>query len=168
MNKKVQILIGVIVILLVGSLMYFKTNPPLDIRGYSANAKQAGSFTNIEENQFVIVANPENKAFANIILKEILVNSNKKPNRVELGVSRSNYMVMVSEVLGDTNEGISFHELGEYPIKPISIVESEEIDSDAIKNYGIAVFNDEKINSLIIKYSFLGIPFEKELDLKRD
>jgi hypothetical protein len=168
MNKKVQIFIGIIVILLVGSLLYLKINPPLDILGVSANAKQAGNDTNIEENQFVIVANPENKGFSNIRLKEVIVNSNEKPNRIELGVGRSNYMVMVTHALGNMGEGISFHEKGEYPIKPLSTVQSEEVVSDTIKHYGIAVFHDEKINNLVVKYSYLGIPFEKELDLRED
>ena len=168
MKKKMQILIGIFLILLVGLILYFKINAPLEIRGISANAQQAENITNNDENQFVIVANPENKGFANLILKEVLVNSNEKPNRVEIGVSRSNYMVMVSEVVGDTSEGISFYKIDKFPIKPLSSVQNEELNSDTIKHYGIAVFNDEKINSLIIKYSFLGIPFEKEVDLNLD
>jgi hypothetical protein len=161
----VQVFILIIAILLVGSLLYLKINPPLDIRGVSANAKQVGNNTNIEENQFVIVANPENKGFANIRIKDVFVNSSEKPNRLELGIGRSNYMVLVSEVFGDSNEGISFHKIDEYPIKPLATTQSEEVDSNTIKHYGIVVFHDEKINNLTVKYSFLGIPFEKELDL---
>lgn len=165
LKRKMQVFTGIIVILLVGLLLYLKINPPLNIRGVSANPKQVGSNTNIEENQFIIVANPENKGFANIRIKDVIVNSNEKPNRLELGIGRSNYMVLVSEVFGDTNEGISFHKIDEYPIKPLVKTQSEEADSNTIKHYGIAVFHDEKIDNLIVKYSFLGIPFEKELEL---
>jgi hypothetical protein len=116
----------------------------------------------------VLVANPENNGFGKIRLKEVLINSNEEPNRVELGVGRSNHMVMVTHAVGNMGEGISFHEIGEYPIKPLSMVRSEEVDSDTIKHYGIAVSHDEKINNLVVKYSYLGIPFEKKLDLRED
>lgn len=170
MNKKVGILIGGIVILLVSTLLYLKVNAPLDIRGIGSNVEQAGNNTNGKGNSFVIVVNPENNGFGKIRLKEVLINSNEKPDKVELGVGRSNYMVMVTHALGniDEHEDISFHEIGKHPIKPVSAVQSEEMDSDTIKQYGIAVTHDERINNLVVKYCYLGIPFELKLDLKEE
>jgi len=166
-NKKVTIFIGSIVVLLIGTFLYMKMNPPLDIRGISANAEQAGNRSSDEGNSFVIVANPENNGLANIRIKDILINSNEKPNRVELGVGRSNHMVMVIHALGNIDEGdISFHEIDEYPIKPLSTLQSEEMDSNTIKRYGIAVSHDEKINNLVVKYRYLGIPLEKRVKIE--
>ncbi len=170
MFKKSRIFIVVIVMLLVGILLYFKINPPLDIRGIGSNAEQAGNVTSDKGNPFVIVAQPENNGFVNIRLKEVLINSNEKPIKAELGVGRSNHMVMVTQALGniEEDEEISFHEISEYPIRPLTKVQNEQVDSDTIKHYGIAVFHYEKINNLIIKYSYLGIPFEKEIDISED
>jgi hypothetical protein len=162
MKNKVLILIVLIVIFLVGSLLYFKFNPPLHFEGHSANAEQAsGDSPNTEVNPFVIVANPVNEGFADIKIKEVLVNSYDKPKKVELGVSRSNWLVLVSEAVGDPSEGISFHEIEDYPIKKSPKNKYEDGDIDTIRHYGIAIFHDEEITKIIVKYSYLGFPFEK-------
>ncbi|KGX87671.1 hypothetical protein [Pontibacillus marinus] len=170
MLKKMGIFIVVIMILVVGVLVYLKINPPLDIRGLGSNAEQSGNITSYKGNPFVIVAQPENNGFVNIRLKEVLVNSYKEPLKAELGVGRSNHMIMVKQALGNIGEDekISFNEISEYPISPLTKVQNEQVDSDTIKHYGIAVFHDKKINNLIIKYSYFGIPFENEIELNED
>ena len=159
-NKKVGILLGSIVIVLVCTILYVKVNPPLYIRGVSSNAVQAGSIQNDKGDPFVIVANAENHGLGEIRVKQVLINGNEKPDKVELGVGRSNHLVMVKQALGniDEDEEISFHGIHEYPIKPV--VQSDVIDSDTIKHYGIAVSHNEKINNLVITYSYFGIPLE--------
>ncbi|WP_456279104.1 hypothetical protein [Bacillus sp. AK128] len=170
MLKKMGIFIAVIVIILVGMLLYLKINPPLEIRGLGGNAEQAENNPSEKGNPFVIVAQPENKGFVNIRLKEVLINSNEKPIKAELGVGRSNHMVMVTQALGNIgeDEAISFHQISEYPIRPLNKVQNNQVNSNTIKHYGISVFHDKKINNLIIKYIYFGIPFEKEIDLNAD
>ena len=167
-NKKVGILLGGVGIFLVCTLLYVKVNPPLFIRGVSSNAVQADNMANDKGEPFVIVANAENNGLGDIRLKEVLINANEKPDRVELGVGRSNHLVMVKQARGDIDEDekISFHRIHEFPIKPV--VQSEDIDSDTIKHYGIAVSHNGKINSLVINYSYFGIPLELKLDLNEE
>ncbi len=162
-----RVFIVVVAVVLVGILLYLKINPPLDIRGIVSNGEQAGNVTNDTGNPFVIVAQPKNNGFVNVRLKEVLINANEKPLKAELGVGRSNHMVMVKQALGsiDEEEKISFHDISKYPIRPLTRVQNERIDSDTMKHFGIAVFHDEKIHHLIIKYSYFGIPFKEEIDL---
>lgn len=168
MKKRILIFVGSIVILLVGAITYVKLNPPLDILGVSANAEQARNSFHSEGDSFVIVANPENNGIGDIRLKQVLLNSGEVPKQTELGVGRSHHMVMVTHALKnvDKDEYISFHEIGDYPISPLTAIEEEGADTEAIKQYGIAVSHDEEIKNLIIKYSYFGIPFEKEVDLR--
>ena len=168
MNKKVGILLGGIVIVFVCTILYVKANPPLYIRGVSSNAVQAGSIPNDKEDLYVIVANAENIGIGKIRLKEVLINADEKPEKVELGVGRSNQLVMVTQALGniDKDEEISFHRISEFPIKPVVL--SDEIDSETIRHYGIAISHNDKINKLVINYSYFGIPLELKVDLHEE
>ncbi|WLD94490.1 hypothetical protein [Alkalihalobacillus sp. AL-G] len=152
MKNKTVIIITFIVIVVLGFTMFLKMNPPLHSSGQSLNK---------ELNPFTFVAEIDNKGFADIKLKEILVNSNENAYKVELGISRSNGLITISEVR-DTSEGISFHEISDYPIK--TPPESKYVgDFDTIRHYAIVVYYNEGVKDITVKYSYLGIPFEKKI-----
>lgn len=159
MKNKILIPVVLIIILFTGFLVFLVMNPPLYIRGHGTTVEP---IPDKEENLYVVAGvNPENHGFANIKLKEVLVNDSYKPVKVELGLSRSNTMVMIAEAVGETRDGFSFHNIEDYPIKTPPKQEYEEGVFDTIREYGIIVYHDEEIMNVLIKYSYLGIPFKQ-------
>ncbi|RWZ54679.1 hypothetical protein EQV77_13590 [Halobacillus fulvus] len=62
----------------------------------------------------------------------------------------------------DPSPGISFHPIEEYNVQPPPEDEySGELDT--IRHYGIVVDHEEEIRKLTVKYTYFGLPFEKEI-----
>ncbi|MDX1805865.1 MAG: hypothetical protein R3267_02410 [Paenisporosarcina sp.] len=146
-----------IIIVLVGSLfLYLKTHPPLSYSGIT-------DYTEDEKKRVIEI---ENTGFVNVELNAVLVNGRDK-GKVELGVSRSNHIIMGSGL--DEDPAITFHSIDEFPIKPQSNSEerAEKINKDelqSIKFYGIRIFGHEEPKVITIKYKYLGMPFSLEVD----
>lgn len=156
--KKKYLLLVIIIVTLLGSLiLYLKTHPPLSTNG----------ITYYPEDDTKRVVEIENSGLVNIKLNTVLING-KDEGKVELGVSRSNHMVMGSGLDEDPN--ITFHAIDEFPIKPQSkskgIAEKiNQVDLQSIKLYGIRIFGQEEPKVVTIKYTYLGIPFSIEVDV---
>jgi hypothetical protein len=80
--KKASLVVVFTYILFAASFVYLKANPPLSSSGVS--------FYGDEETKRVVEI--VNSGFANIKIKDVLVNGNKAQN-VELGASRTNHLV---------------------------------------------------------------------------
>jgi len=156
LKKNFFISVFIIVVLLGSLLLYLKIHPPLSFSG----------ITNYTEDDKKRVIEIVNTGFVNVELNTVLVNGRDK-GKVELGVSRSNHMIMGSGL--DEDPTITFHSIDEFPIKPESNSEdrTERINQDelqSIKFYGIRIFGHEEPKEITIKYKYLGMPFSLEVD----
>ena len=123
--------------------------------------------TNDTEDDKKIVIEIENSGFVNVELNTVLINGINK-GKVELGVSRSNHLVIGSGL--DEDPSITFHSIDEFPIKPKTYLKerTERLYQDelrSIKSYGIRIFGHEEPKVITIKYNYFGIPFSLEVDM---
>lgn len=159
--KKLFLVIGVISFLFLVGFIYLKANPPLAVPGIT--------FYTYEETKRIVSI--ENNGFTSIKLKNVLVNG-KKAKNVELGVSRT--LQMVSGTIRD-GEQITFHNINEFDVKPrlrdeeiTRIIEEEKGDRQTIIHYGLRVTGNEPPEKITIKYTYLGIPYSIEVDVKEE
>ncbi|KGX87120.1 hypothetical protein N783_10460 [Pontibacillus marinus BH030004 = DSM 16465] len=143
--------------MLCGCFIYLKSNPPLSSKGVSF-------YADYETKRVVEI---ENNGFANLKLKDVLVNG-FKAEKVELGVSRSNHMIAGGGL--DEDRYITFHKLSELEIQPVLPLDEQRKlyqkgDKKIIKHYGLRVFGNEVPKTLNIKYTYLGIPYSLEVDV---
>lgn len=159
--RKRYLLIATIIFLLLGSIIvYLKANPPLSALGVSYYAD--------DETKRVIQL--VNSGLVNIKLNTVLVNGNDK-SKVELGVTRSNHMVMGGGL--DEDPTITFHAINKFPIKPVLSPEEfmEKVNQgelQSIKQYGIRILGLEEPKVVTIKYTYLGFPLSLEVDVVRE
>ncbi|MFC5602778.1 hypothetical protein [Sporosarcina koreensis] len=106
-----------------------------------------------------------NEGIGRVLLKEVLINNQVDNTKVELGISYDTSQLVQS---GTDNKLIMFGELDKEYVN--SRIPSEEILSIINKkemtpiHYGIRIKDYEKpIESITIKYKYLGFPVSKEL-----
>jgi hypothetical protein len=157
--KKTSFIIGFVSVFLVLSIfIYIKVNPPLSANGVSS----------FSDNGMKRVVEIENSGFANINIESVLVNG-KKAQTVELGVSRTNHLVIGGGI--EEDRYISFHNINDLEVQPVLPIEeliklNEKGDTQIIKHYGLRVIGFEVPEKIMIKYTYLGIPFTLEVDVK--
>jgi len=143
----------IVIFLLIGTVilmsMYVINQNPLKIGGFSAN----------DERSIVIISLINNGNF-DIKLDEVKVN-NKVPSSTQLVLSYSSQLAMSGEIYSDPLA--KFLDIKSSKIHPELL--DQEIREALIANtkpisYGLAVTNNEKI-----KYKYLGIKYEKEVNL---
>lgn len=146
-----------IIIIVLGLFMYIKYNPPLWSPGVSS---MRGNASNLVE----IV----NHGFADIYLEKVFVNNREKPVKVELGVSRTNHLVLGAGL--DVDPYVTFHNIRVYEVKPELSAEKRKIleeskDRKVIKHYGLYISHDKPLKKIIIIYRYLGFKFRHEKDI---
>jgi hypothetical protein len=157
LKKALLIIGGILVFTLLGSLIYLKVNPPLSANGIS--------FYPDDETKRVVEI--ENSGFANIKLKNVLVNGNNAEN-VELGASRTNHMVAGGGL--DEDPYITFHKINKLEVQPkLPSQEQKELyekeSRQTIKHYALRAFGVEAPEKINIKYTYLFIPYSLEVDV---
>lgn len=155
--KKVIWMLVVSIIIVLGLFMYIKHNPPLLSCGVSSMRGDACELVEIV-----------NCGFADISLEKVLVNNGEKPMKVELGVSRTDHLVLGAGL--DEDPYVTFHNIREYKVKPeLSVEERKKLvenkDKKIIKHYGLCLSHDKPLKKIIIIYRYLGIQFEHEKDI---
>ncbi len=139
-------------------LIFVKFNPPLVSNALTWNPN---------DNTFVLIE-VQNFGFLDVEVKQVLVNDNEIPKKVELGISRSNHLVTGGEL--ENNPDITFHTIDDQKIHPqLSDKEQKELNnnSEKIRHYGIRIEHTKPIKQITVKYSYLLIPFtmKKEFDI---
>lgn len=158
---------GIILLILVAGvslfLWYIKANPPLNIMSWGT--------VDYTDNQGLrgIEITIENNGFMSLRLEKVYINENETPEAAELGISRI-AMVQMLTPNENSEKGISFHKLDEFPVKPqLTPKQTEKLssqDKKVINNYGIWVQNfDKPIDKITIKYRYLGMPFTLQMSL---
>jgi hypothetical protein len=81
---------------------------------------------------------------------------------------------MVSGTILDEDQ-ITFHNINEFSVKPrltpeeiTRIKEEEKGDKQTIIHYGLRITGNEPPEKITIKYTYLGIPFSIEVDVKEE
>jgi len=155
LKKKLWISVLILVITIVGVYSFVKSNPPLEI----------GTLASSEDKKSVVVG-IGNKRFREVKILDVLVNNNEKPSNTKIQVSNALQGFIITD---NYNNGESkkygFKNIGEVTVKigtsPSSNYKKSDdgtaSEKDAI--YGISVINNESINQVHIKYSYLGISF---------
>ena len=157
--KKTSLIIGFLSVFLVLSIfMYITVNPPLSANGVSS----------FSDDKMKIVVEIVNSGFSNIKIKSVLVNGNNAQN-IELGVSRTNHLVIGGGL--EEDRYITFHNINELEVQPELPIEelkrlNEKRDTQIIKHHGLRVIGKEIPEKIMIKYTYLGIPFSLEVDVK--
>lgn len=157
----VRWIIGAAAVLLACLVLYLKLNPPLVSEGYGWSTAQPG----------LVTVELKNDGIHKVKLTDVLVNGGETPHKVELGVSRSNALVGLFAVK-DEIKGISFHPIDEYDIEPSlsreEVIQLDELDNrSTIRHYGLALDHCKKIDVVLVKYTYFGFPFTKEIEIER-
>ncbi|MFK9092708.1 hypothetical protein [Bacillus salipaludis] len=152
--------IGVI-ILLVGSFIYIKLNPPL----------VGGNVGTGDENHIVLVG-VGNKGFKDIKITEVLINQNKQPQKLKVQVSNSLKGFMIGDPFDARAQEYGATDLESVTIQPKT---SPQLQLDKVNNgtatekdviYGITIAQDQPIQTVIIKYRYLGLSFVKTISIR--
>ncbi|MBP3966535.1 hypothetical protein [Paenibacillus lignilyticus] len=157
-KRSIKVGVCLIILILIGLYILVKSNPPLVSNGLTSNPN---------DNTYGIVE-VQNVGFVDIVLKQVLVNESEEPKKVDLGVSRSNHLVLGGELDSDPN--ITFHAINELKIKPaLSPAELKKLvannDREVIRNYGIRIQHDNPIRQITVKYNYFMIPFTFRKDV---
>ena len=117
-----------------------------------------------------IVIHLYNEGISKVLLKEVLINNQAGTNKAELGVS---YDTSQNVQSGTDNKLIMFGELEKEYVN--TRIPSGEIQGIINKkemtpiHYGIRIMDyDEPIESITIKYKYLGFPVSKKINFKMD
>jgi hypothetical protein len=155
-KKKIGYIIFLALIFL--AFIYVKLDSPL---------VSNGTMGNIDDESIKLIE-LENFGFVDIVIKNVLVNETEVPKAVELGVSRSNFLVMIND-----EPKITFHSIDQYKIEPkLSPKEMQKLndnnDNKTIRHYGLKINHDKPIESVTVKYRYLLVPFTLHKDVKMD
>ncbi|MEG0259296.1 MAG: hypothetical protein RR651_05430 [Lysinibacillus sp.] len=134
-----------------GVMIYLKSNPPLEIKGY----------TSFDDNENVRLIEIENKGLRELQLQNIIVNDGQ-PEKAELIVSRAEQLE--SGVANDPN-------ITSHGIKQVKLFPSKYIDRKAIgkqpQHYGLKV-EAADIQTITIYYEYLKMSYILTAELKTD
>jgi hypothetical protein len=154
--KRILFVLGsIIVLLVIGGYTYLKFNPPLISSG----------ITYYEDDIVGVSVEIINNGFADAKLKTVLVDGNINET-VELGTSKTGHLILGGNL--EEDENISFHKIDEIAIHPKLTIEELNEDSDVVKHYGIRVFTESAPKTVLIKYKYLFLTFELNVDVRRN
>lgn len=146
----------VVIILLVGSYIYVKSNPPL-----------VGSSVGTGDENHVALVEVGNKGFKDVKITEVLVNQNEQPQKLKVQVSNVIKGFMIGDPLDEKAKEYGATNLESVTIQPNT---SPQMQLDKWNNgtatekdviYGITIAHDKPITTVIVKYRYLGLSFVK-------
>ncbi|MGG0175829.1 hypothetical protein [Gottfriedia acidiceleris] len=161
--KKIVIVLAIVIlIILIGFKPFMKRNPPLETGTIAWTEKKHG-----------IVIQIGNKGRKKLFIKDVLVNTNKRPLDVKIQVNNALKPLIVTDSFASKEaKKYVFKNINSISIEPNTapsyILEKANNGTTTEKDkiYGITVLHDKAINKIIIKYRYLSIPFVKEISIK--
>ncbi|OCA84402.1 hypothetical protein A8F94_17020 [Bacillus sp. FJAT-27225] len=159
-------LLTVVSIILTGTIVLFLgfiyLSNPIVLNGSSTYEDPNGSRD--------IVFHLYNEGISKVSIKKVLINNQVDNKKVDLGISYDTPQIVQS---GTRNEMIKFFELGDVFVNPR--IQSNQV-KDALNkkemtpiHYGIRIKNfTEPIESITIKYKYLGLPITKEINVMNE
>lgn len=159
MKKFIIIFMILIPIIVCGSYLYYKLNPPLAIQNGSAYQK----------GKEVLLLEVGNKhSFADIKITELLVNNYKQPSKAKVQVSNhSKGFIITDDFNSEEASKYQFKSINNVNLKPNTdpqqqlrkVNEGTVTDDDLI--YAITLGHQSSIEKVIIKYQYLGLSYKK-------
>lgn len=151
-----------LVIILSGTFLFIKFNPPLEI----------GTIISSDDKKITLI-DIGNKGFSKIKLTNVLVNTNETPIVVKLQVSN----LIDGFTLTDDSESkdakdSTFKDFDEVKINigtsPVTDFKKTEQGTASRKDiiYGINIFNNQAITHVEITYKYLGLTFNDTVKIK--
>ncbi|SIS64455.1 hypothetical protein [Salimicrobium flavidum] len=159
MKKVFVILIIVIPIVFVGSFLYSRFNPPLAVSGGYA----------YQEDKEVMIVDVGNKyPFGSIKITELLVNNQNQPSKAKMQVSTHSLGFIISDQFNSEEAAeYQFESIENVKLKPNTDPRGQldKVNEGTISNedliYAVTLGHERSIEKVIIKYSYLGVPYEK-------
>ena len=164
LNKKVLIYglaLVLLVVLVGGTYLYLKSNPPLEI----------GTLVSDKEQPSVIVV-IGNRGLSDIQIMDVAVNNHEDPTETKIQMSNAMQGFTIPEDFeGPLADEFDFVDISEAIIQTgTSPAENLEKQNDGTATeedevYGISVRHDEEIHTVHIKYSYFGISLFEEVEM---
>lgn len=164
MNKKILITVVtlmVFVVLVGGTVMFLKNNPPLETNTLASN-----------ENQHSVIVGFGNKGWGDIQVTEVAVNNFEEPLESKIQMSNAMQGFVITDDFDSTEaQSFRFTDLDEVIIKtgtsPTETLEKQNNGSasEADEIYGLSIIHDEKIRTVHIQYNYFGIPLFEKVEL---
>ncbi|MGB6780371.1 MAG: hypothetical protein WBE33_16575 [Planococcus citreus] len=159
MNKKILIVVltlMVFVALVGGTLIFLKSNPPLEINMQATN-----------ENQHFAVVGFGNKGWGDIHVTDVAVNDYEDPQDSKIQVSNEvQGLVHTDDFQSEAAQPYRFLNFDEVTIQtgtsPPHDAESASKDEEI---YGLNVIHNEEIRTIHIQYSYFGITLFEEVEI---
>ncbi|NBI27754.1 hypothetical protein [Chengkuizengella marina] len=147
-KNKILILAGLFLfVLMIAAYSYIFYHPPLLWNGHSFN----------EDNKKVIL-NIKNNGIRNVEIIDVYVNGDKVTKTVELGISYSGKVVQLKDEPGYDIVFVS--NFKENVIHPKADNIYEAMEKNEPTDYGIRMANNKPIETITIKYKYLGMTWE--------
>ena len=164
LNKKILIVVlslMVFVALVGGTLIFLKSNPPLETNTLASN-----------ENQHSVIVGFGNKGWGDIQLTEVAVNDYEEPTESKIQMSNAMLgFLLTDDFNSEEAQPYRFTDIDEATIKtgtsPTATLEKQNngTASEADETYGLTIMHDQEIHTVHIKYSYFGISLFKEVDV---
>jgi hypothetical protein len=155
-KKIIMISVLCIAIILIGLFSLIKFNPPM-VSGTLATSGDKNS----------VVVEIGNKGISNVKIKDVLINNNKEPLEQKMQVSNPLKGFIISDTFDDKTKEYGITNIEDAEIQPNTspLTQLEKVNNGTAtendKSYGLSVIYNSAIERVIIKYSYLGLTFEK-------
>lgn len=150
--KKIGIIIGVVAVVCVGAYTFF-AQPKLE-----ANLLATGTLPGGDN---AIVLTLGNAGIQEIQVIDVLVNNSDRPNYAKVQIKTKDQGFVISKP-AEQHKGYKFVNYDKVSIEPGT---SQKDLGDVDSKYGLTIVDDKVINSVIIRYSYLGKKFEKTVTI---
>lgn len=164
MNKKILIVVltlMVFVTLVGGTLIFLKSNPPLETVTVAS-----------DENQHFVIVGFGNNGWGDIQLTEVAINNFEQPVASKIQMSNTELgFVMTDDFESEEAQPYRFTDIDEATIKtgtsPTENLEKQNngTSTEDDETYGLTVMHDEVIHTVHIKYSYFGITLFEEVEI---
>lgn len=164
MNKKILIVVLsliVFVALVGGTLMFLKSNPPLETYTLAS-----------DDSQHSVIVGFGNKGWGDIHLEEVAVNQYEEPIESKIQMSNPMQGFIITEDFDSVEaQPYRFTDLDKATIKtgtsPTANLEKQNNGSasEDDETYGLTVMHTEEIHTVHIKYSYFGITLFEEVEI---
>ncbi|NMH67943.1 hypothetical protein HF072_03990 [Bacillus sp. RO3] len=161
MRKIIVFSIINIVVILVGMFSFIKFNPPL----------VSGAVGATNDYHAVVLA-IGNKGFSEVKVDDVLVNGNEEPSHIKMQVSNPLKGYIITDTFDEEAKAYGIQNIENVTIQPDTApsAQLEKVNNGTAttddKSYGISVVHNKVIEKVNIKYTYLGISFDKTVTIK--
>lgn len=161
LKKKLWISVLILGITIAGLYYFVKFNPPLVIGALG-----------LSEDYKSVIVEVGNKGFREVKILDVVVNNNEKPSKTKVQVSNAIQGFIITDNFNNNeSKKYGFTNIEDTTIKVDTSPKTqlEKLDNGTATSndeiYGISVIHNESIIKVDIRYSYLGITFNKTVPI---